>query len=80
MMQFLVLREKRIDGKAGRVAENAKDHGHAPAQTFQARAQDDIVSISAIWPTLMTGMIQLPGMPDPAGLLAAPRNVPVQLK
>ena len=47
---------------------------------FSARPRTNIVRISAIWPMLMTGMIQLPGMPTPPASRAAPRNVPVQLK
>src|ERR1039458_9355531 len=40
----------------------------------------NIVSISAIWPTLITGMIQLPGIPTPPAVVAVPRKLPVQLK
>ena len=40
----------------------------------------NMVSISAIWPTLITGMIQLPGMPTPPAAVAVPRKLPVQLK
>ena len=39
-----------------------------------------IVRISATWPMLITGMIQLPGIPTPPAEAAVPRNMPVQLK
>ena len=39
-----------------------------------------IVSISANWPTLITGIIQLPLMPTPPTSAAVPRKLPVQLK
>ncbi len=39
-----------------------------------------MVSSSETWPRLMTGMIQLPGMPTPPASELAPRNNPVQLK
>ena len=39
-----------------------------------------IVSISEIWPRLITGMIQLPEMPTPPAAELVPRNTPVQLK
>ena len=39
-----------------------------------------IVRISATWPMLMTGVIQLEAMPTPPASGAVPRNTPVQLK
>ncbi len=47
---------------------------------FSTRPRTSMVRSSETWPRLMTGMIQLPGMPTPPASRAAPRNVPVQLK
>ena len=47
---------------------------------FSVAPRMNIVRISAIWPMLITGMIQLPGMPTPPVVHAVPRKTPVQLK
>ena len=40
----------------------------------------NIVEISAIWPKLITGVIQLEAIPTPPAFFAVPKNTPVQLK
>ncbi len=47
---------------------------------FSTSPRTSMVRISETWPRLMTGMIQLPGMPTPPAAALAPRNDPVQLK
>ena len=57
--------------------------GYLPSLGFSAGEQSWILNtfpIAAIWPTLMTGMIQFPGMPTPPSPTAAPKKRPVQLK
>ena len=39
-----------------------------------------MVRISATWPMLMMGAIQLAAMPTPPSLTGVPRKTPVQLK
>ena len=47
---------------------------------FKVAPRTNMVRISAIWPMLITGMIQLPGMPTPPASTGLPRKRPVQLK
>src|ERR1043166_8275577 len=82
-----ILIHKNIDGgEKERVADAMQhldddDRGRARQERVHRVApRTNMVRISAIWPTLIAGMIQLPATPTPPALTSLPRKLPVQLK